>query len=320
MPLEKTSFLNRAGLEVQHNYLVAFLRLLCRYQVLRMHTIAYGLFPLRTQSAALAAAQRVVSNAVKRKYVASVTWTNGRRYFALTGRGARFINELDPDFGARATISSLMSLNKEHREWGVLISMASEHRGMPGFSEALIAGQMHTDITTYFGHTPDAITLFGDIAVWHEVETSRRSTTRRAAAPRTMSGAEKLIHLVRTLRDAHHITHAGKQYPLALIMHCATDKIEREVRNLILTAIEPHGGTAVEEGFEVGFLRTAALDDVPDDMPEGGELSVPTDGPLMLQIVIDKLPATPEEAWTGVLPWAGCPGQPRGPLDEFIRR
>lgn len=319
MPLEKTSFLTRAGIEVQHNYLVAFLRLLARFEVLRMHTIAYGLFPSRTQSAALAAAQRVVSNAVKQRYVESVVWTNARRYYALTGKGARFVNELDPDFGARATGAALRLLNKEHREWGVLIAMASEHRRMPGFSESLIAGQMHTDITTYFGHTPDAVTLFGDIAVWHEVEMSRRSTTRRRAAPRTLSGAEKLIDLVRTLRTKHHITHGGKQYPVALIMHCATDKIEREVRNLILAAIRPHGGIEREEGFEVDFDRTPADDEVPDDMPEGGVLSEPTEGPAALQIVINKLPATPEEAWSGVLPWAGCPGEPHGPVDEFIQ-
>lgn len=309
MRLEKTSFLNRTGIEVQHNYLVAFLRLLARYEALRMHTIAYALFPRRTQTAALAAAQRIVSNAVKLKYVDWAPWKGTvryTRYYALTPKGARFVNALDPDFGARSTVSSLRLLNKEHRDWGVLIAIASEHRELPGFSESLIAGQMHSDITNYFGHTPDAVTLIGGNAVWHEVEMSPRSTRRHQATPNTPSGKEKLTHLVRTLRAKHHLTHEGKQYPVALVMHCVTDKIERAVRKTIWEAIQEDGGTKQGDGFEVTFLRHSSAKE-----PLG-------QGPRTLKIGINRIPLRPEDAWTGVLPWSGCPGEPQGPLDHFL--
>lgn len=325
MTIEKTSFLNRTGIEVQHHYLVAFLRLLARYEALRMHTIAYALFPLRTQTAAMAAAQRVVSNAVKLKYVDWRPWKGTiryTRYYALTPKGARFVNALDPDFGARSTMPSLGLLNKEHRDYGVLIAIASEHRGMTGFSESLIAGQMHSDITKHFLHTPDALTLINGRAVWHEVEMSPRSTKRHRATQDTPSGKEKLAHLVQVLRDKRHITHAGKQYPIALVMHCVTDKIARAVRSVIWDAIKDGGGTKSGDVFEVDFGRYAsAPNELPDDMPEGGELLEPelTDGPRKLEIIINRIPLRPEDAWSGVLPWAGCPGDLKGPLDHFMQ-
>lgn len=326
MRLEKTSFLNRSGIEVQYNYLVAFLRLLARYEALRMHTIAYALFPRRTPEAAHAAAQRVVANALAEKYVDWAPWkgtTRYTRYYALTRTGAQFVSALDPDFGARSTVSSLRLLNKEHRDWGVMIAMASEHRGMTGFSESLIAGQMHSDVTKYFGHTPDALTLTNGMAVWHEVETSPRSTRRHQATPKTPSGNEKLAHLVQVLRDKRHITHDEKQYAIALVMHCVTDKIERAVRRVIWDAIKDGGGTKSGDVFEVDFGRYAsAANELPDDMPEGGELLEPelTDGPRKLEIIINRIPLWPEDAWSGVLPWAGCPGDPKGPLDHFMQQ
>lgn len=311
MTIEKTSFLNRTGIEVQHHYLVAFLRLLARYEALRMHTIAYALFPLRTQTAAMAAAQRVVSNAVKLKYVDWRPWKGTiryTRYYALTPRGARFVNEIDPDFGARSTMPSLGLLNKEHRDYGVLIAIASEHRGLPGFSESLITGQMHRDITDYFGHTPDAVTLIGGNAVWHEVEMSPRSTRRHQATPSTPSGKEKLVHLVRTLRAKHHLTHGGEQYPVALVMHCVTDKIERAVRKTVWEAIQEDGGTKRDGGYEVTFERYAKGKEAPGQEPQ------------KLQIGINRIPLRAEDAWSGVLPWAGCPVEPKGPLDHFMRQ
>lgn len=291
------AYLTKPGTEVQHYYLVTFLRMLCRYQVMRMHTVAYALFPTRAQSAAMAAAQRVVHNAAKKNYITHVNWMNGRRYYALTSKGARFLNELTEDYGARPTATALRKQNKDHREWCTLIAIASDQRGMRGFGEAEISGGMHTDIMGYFGHIPDAITLVenGDkrAAVWHEVETSRRSTTRRTSTPNELCGAEKFVRLVRTLQDKHHLVHEAKEWPLLLAVHCGSARIEREIRALI----ERVGGIKDERGYTLPFAR-------------GGEL----------QVIINKLTCEHEGAWAGVLPWTGCPRDPQGPVDRFVQR
>lgn len=296
----KNAILNRAGPAVQHVYLVSFLRLLCRYECMRTYTVAFAMFPTRTQSAALAAAQRVVTNANKKGYIHALNWMDGRRYYALSPKGARFLNELDPEYCARSTVSALSRQNKNHRDWSVLIAIASEHRQFSGFSESLIAGDMHNDITSYFGHIPDAVTVMPQAAIWHEVETSRRSTTRRVESPNALCGAEKLVHLVQTLRVKHVLTHHGKTYPVMLAMHCAGDKIEREVRALIEKAISPFLWEKKDYGYDVAR--------------EGSQSR-------SMMIIVNSLPLTPEDgAWTDVLPWAMSPGEPKSDVDRFVQR
>lgn len=295
------AYLTKPGTEVQHYYLVTFVRMLCRHQVMRMHTIAYALFPNRTQSAAMTAAQRVVSNARKKGYITHVNWMNGRRYYALTSKGARFLNELNEEEGAHSTVPALRKQNKDHREWGTLIAIASEQRGMSGLGEAEIAGSMYADLTKYFAHIPDAVTLVnrGNVrhALWHEVETSRRSTTRRTTTPKESCGAEKFAHLVETLRNKFYLTHAGEEWRLTLILHCGSAKIERELRGLLVGA----GGTPEGDGYTFPFSRR-------------------TPTPELLAVVINQLPGEHENAWTGVLPWRGCDLEPKSPIDRFVHR
>lgn len=293
------AILTRSGPTVQHIYLVSLLRLLYRYKCMRTYTVAFAMFPTRSQSAALAATQRIVSNAHKKNYIKALTWADGRRYYALSPKGAKFLNELDPTYCASSTVSSLTKQNKNHRDWGVLIAIASEHRKLPGFSESLIAGDMHHDITTYFGHTPDAITLLNSTAVWHEVEASRRSTTRRAESPNTLSGVEKLAHLIQTLHAKRYITHTGNTYPISLVMHCVGQKIEREVRAVIEKTIIPLAGKTLETGYIVPCTK------VNEEM----------------HILINSLPQAPEDGtWSETLPWRGCPGNPQSDVDIFVKR
>lgn len=294
--------LSTHGYLVQHHYLVAFLHMLSRYECVKMHTVAYALFPSRTRSAAIAAAQRVVHNAARLKLIASVSWLSSERYYALTARGARYLNEVGPDddidVNARPTIKALALQNKKHRDWGVLIAIASEQRQMVGLSESLIAGALHKDISKYIGHVPDALTFVGSGCVWHEVETSRRSTTRRAAAPGAMSGIEKLKHLIDSLRAKHHVVYQKTEWPVTLMMHCGSAKIEREVRAVIEKAIlgQP-GEEKSDDGYTVNFERG---------------------GPM--HIVINRLPRTIEEAWDGVLPWADCEVEGKSEVDRFVVR
>ena len=291
--------LNRAGPAVQRAYLLSFLHLVHQHECVRMYTVAFALFPNRAQSAAQAAAQRVVTHAMKLRYVRAVNWTDEHRYYALTQRGANFLNELDAELCAQATVHALHLQQKNHRHWGVLIAIASEHRGMLGFSEALISGEMHSDITTYFGHTPDAVTIHGDKAIWHEVETSSRSTTRRAKTPDVMCGTEKLIHLVRTIREKRALEFRAFMHPITLVMHCAGDAIERQVRTLVEAAVMPLKGKKVKDGY-----------------------SVPCDGADSdnLTIIINRLPVEPENgAWCNVLPWSNCPGEVHSASDSYLQ-
>lgn len=302
--LSPPAFLNTSARIAQHNYLIAYLLLLCRYKCLRVYTTAYALFPLRTQSGACKAAQRVVSNAVKNGYVRSYCNTmTGRRYYALSIKGALFLNSLDADYDAQTTVPALKAENREHREWGVLIAIASEHRAMQGFSEALIAGSMHQDIVNYFGYVPDAVTLFetpnGRVALWHEVETSRRSTTRRATTPTVLCGIEKFAHLIKTLRDKCYLIRNDRKFTLILVVHCGTEKIEREIRALTASVIKPFSGKATDSGYVINFASSGA-----------GEM----------QILINQLPAEHEKSWNGVLPWAGCVMPAVSQVDRFVQR
>lgn len=303
------ALLNRAGPAVQHAYLFAFLRMLHQYECVRMFTVAFALFPNRTQTAASAAAQRVVTNAKKLRYIRSLNWMDGHRYYALTELGASFLNELDAELCAHSTVPTLRLENKRHRHWGVLIAIASAHRGAEGFSESLISGDMHSDITQYFGHTPDAVTVTDDACVWHEVETSRRSTSRKSETPDKMCGVEKLSHLVLTLREKRTLEHRGWAYPLTLIMHCVGGVIERSVRATIEAAITPLGGTPNANGYSVSC-------DGADNPP--------------FIIIINMLPQEPEGpegpengtwsgAWSGVLPWRSCGGEVTSTCDQYLQ-
>ncbi|MDO9209100.1 MAG: hypothetical protein Q7T91_12700 [Sulfuricurvum sp.] len=299
-----TTILNTPGQVVQHTYLVAALKLLERYGAMRRHTIGYGLFPGRPLSAARAAIERVLCNAKKQGFVREQDWMNSQRYYALSTKGARFLNTLDEDWNASSNVATLRLHNKEHREWSQLIAMASEHRGWQGISEPELKGGLYNDITNYFGHMPDALTLVkdkakaGGLAIWHEVELSRRSTTRKETSPKMMCGVEKLAHLVQVMRDKHHLIYKKEEYMVALMLHCATDKIEREVRGVIEQSCAMNVLCKTGQGYEVGFKRP------------GGE---------SLQILVNRLAATHEEGWDK-MPWSWAGGSPRGVIDIFTEK
>ena len=294
-----TNFVTISGTDVQREYLIRALELLHRYKVLRAYTLSYAMFPQRAQSAALAAVQRVIANAVEQGYIDYYQEPGARRYYALTRRGAFYLRSIDAGYAARSSLAALELKNREHREWGTLIAIASEHRGMRGMSEPEIAGSLYSELVEYFSHVPDALTFDGEVAYWHEVETSRRSTT---AAGRK-SGTEKFTHLVHTLIDKRHLVRAGHECPVVLVVHTGSEKIEREIRRLIASALDSHedvelcGETA--EGFGAEVSRGAHRYD--------------------FRVIVNQLPSKPEQAWKEVLPWRGCPGQPAAELDEYLR-
>ena len=82
------------ALTARRRYLLEALELLMRYGTLRVQGLAFGLFPNRSLPAELAAAQRVVANAVERGFVVSADDAASRfRYYALTAAGARLLRD-----------------------------------------------------------------------------------------------------------------------------------------------------------------------------------------------------------------------------------
>lgn len=240
-----TRHLNTNGITVQEHYLREALALLMRYGTLRLHSLAFGLFPLRAPSAALAAAQRVMANAVKCGYVAfSDEPKSRRRYYALSASGARHLREETDEIWAEATTHLLKKLTRaHHREWSNLCAIAAARRGLESYAESDFWGQaFRTDVTQNFGHVPDALTFTEvnntPIVVWHEFELSRRSVRSRrrgllAADEQDRSGVGKFRHLLHTLRAKRYITNGSVEHVVMLLLHCATEKIARELGRVL---------------------------------------------------------------------------------------
>ena len=267
------------------------LRLVHEFGALRALTIAYAMFPDRAQKAASAAAKRVVFNVHKLKHIEGAIQSDSRRYYALTLKGARVLHSFDDTYRVRSTTSALTFHRHEHREWCNIVALSARHRGLHSVSEAQIVGAAHSEIVHSFGHVPDALTYFSDDTgkrvAWHEVELSRRST----------SGKKKLAHLVQTLIEKRYLTHANDEHVIDLVMHCATDKIERENRQVIRDALARWADN-VEELDEDGDAVYAA------QVGSGAARR-------WFLVYIDRLPETVEGAWTSSLPWPGAPCAPQ---------
>lgn len=304
------------GNAARDTYLLEALKLIQRYGVVRAHTLALGLFFNRAKSAALAAAQRVLANGIKEGLLTSVDDPRTRRrYYALTLKGGRFLNAVDPDYPTTATQPLLKKLSRaNHREWGVLLALASNAReGLLGFAEDQLWSTLRKETLEYFGHVPDAMTLFTSgtsqhVAVWHEVEASRRSRTpsiaERAKAKAegrvARSGMDNLKHLLDALRTKRYVTFKGREHIAVLVLHCATAKIEREIRATIESAFTLSNIRRDESSYAIPFASR---------------------GYGALLVLINRLPESQDSTWidTPGLPWPGAPAELREtPTQQFL--
>lgn len=290
--------LTAPGRLVQHAYLTQCLRLVHEFGALRVLTIAYAMFPLRAQTAAAAAAKRVVSNALKLEYLAYHIEPDSRRYYALTLRGARVLNSLDDSYRIRSTTRALAFHRHEHREWCNVVALAARHRGLDSLSEAQIVGAAHSEIVHSFGHVPDAVTYYVDengehCAAWHEVELSRRS----------MSGTKKLRHLVHTLIEKRYLTHQGREHNINLVLHCATPKIERENHRVIQAALAACDAKVqeLEDDADAAYIARVG----------SGQAR------RWFLVYINQLPKDVGQVWLSSLPWPGAPGEVSSDVDIY---
>ena len=290
--------LNAPGYQVQHAYLLHCLRFVHEFSALRVLTIGYAMFPTRAQTAASAAAHRVVSNALELEYLACHIEPDSRRYYALTLKGARVLHSFDDSYRVRSTTSALTFHRHEHREWCNVVALASRHRGLTSQSEAQIVGAAHSEMVRSFGHVPDAVTYYEEHgerwAAWHEVELSRRSA----------SGTKKLRHLVRTLIEKRYLTHDNHEHNINLMMHCATEKIERENRKVIAEALASCNAEVqdLDDDADAAFVAQVGL----------GKAR------RWFSVYIDLLPANVEGAWSSSLPWPGAPGEIASDVDVYL--
>ncbi|WP_395008194.1 hypothetical protein [Undibacterium sp.] len=300
----KKNHLTKNGTEVREFYLREALKLVQKYGIVRAHTLAFGLFPNRTQKAATSAAQRVLANATEAGYLrAKDDVKTRRRYYALTISGARYLNEVAPEYPTKATQALLEHMSRaNHKDWGILIAMASNTRAhMVGVTEDQLWAKLRNETLNYFGHVPDALTFYTNgagkpIAVWHEVEASRRSRTAshnekaraKSIGKTARSGMDHLRDLLKQLRSKRFITYENQEYTVALVMHCATAKIEREIRNVIEDVFSRAGVTESDGVYSVAF-NAAKFGD--------------------LVISINRLPEKVECTWidTFGMPWPNAP-------------
>lgn len=292
--------LTAPGHLVQQAYLAQCLRLVHEFGALRVLTIAYAMFPTRSQTAASAAAKRVASNALKLGYLTYCIEPDSRRYYALTLRGARVLHSVDDNYRVRSTTSALDFHRHEHREWCNVVALASRHHGLNSRSEAQIVGTAHSEIVHLFGHVPDAVTYYDNenkehYAAWHEVELSRRS----------ISGTKKLRHLVCTLIEKRYLTHNNQEHNINLVMHCATAKIERENRKVIGEALADFADAQVlelEDDADAAYIAQVGV---------GARR-------WWFVVYINRLPENVEGAWGSKLPWPGAPGEVSSDVDVYL--
>lgn len=300
---KKATPLRVSGTAAKTAYITACLTLLNTYRCLNLYALSFGMFPGRTRTAALAAAHRVINNACEAGHVGYVDWRDEGRYYALTKKGGAYLNSIDRKFNAGSTLASLHDANKIHRTWGALIAIAACSKQMRGFTESNLPPSLFGEISSYFGKIPDAVTLTGQTAVWHEIETSRRSTTRKKSAPKEPSGIERLRGLVRVLREKHHVVYRDKEYVVALSLHCSNAKIERSVRRTIEQAL-------VEPGFKHPEFKMT---------PHGYSVRFERGGSDLLNIIIATLPKTQEKTWSGVFPMTWSKVTPQSDVDQFVQ-
>jgi hypothetical protein len=292
----KKQKLTVSGHLVQHAYMVQCLRLVHEFGALRVLTIAYAMFPRRAQTAASAAAKRVVSNALKLGYLVCKIEPDSRRYYALTLLGARVLNSSDDRYRVRSTTKALVFHRHEHREWCNVVALAARHRGLSSYSEAQIKGTAHGELMDVFKHMPDALTYYTDTegracVAWHEVDLSRRSTKDK----------QRLAHLVHTLITQRFLTHENQQHNINLVMHCGTAKIKRENHSVIDAALQEHSDDVLSG--PAAYEATIS---------EGEDFRV-------FQVDINELPETVEGTWGSSLPWPGAPGAVSSGIDVFMQ-
>ncbi len=219
----------------------------------RAASIAYALFPARGSQAAYAATKRVLAGACKRGLVEHSDEAGTQfRYYALTRRGAAYLNErIDLPGGAHATTTTLNShARAAHREWTTLLTLwARNQQGLEPVNEFALWGVGGQGVRAQFAAVPDGLTFDLDPAqstvYWHEIELSRRSQWTQeetAKAKKEAERADKVFRgsgkhifqtLLRRVQQQRYVVRGGREFNVCLVLHCASEQIKRELSGWI---------------------------------------------------------------------------------------
>jgi hypothetical protein len=344
----KTRQLKASGVTAQEHYLRHGLTLLHIHGTLRVKTLAYALFPNRTEKAALAATYRMLANAADQDFIEFADEKKSRhRYYALSRSGAAYLRSTGDVPDAAPTMALLNKTGIEagsslvkarHREWTNVLAIAAKQRGHQSWSETAYGDSgFRGDISLHIGHVPDALTVVetstGNAAIWHEVELSRRSRGPNRVVKRkdektgkvqtivVESGQTKLVKLVTALREHKALLDQdGEPHVAHLMFHCATPLIASEVARAISRGCE----CIVTEGRHYAHME-------PDRQQYFRHLLLPLDTGIrkpgqtgeFLNIFIELLPHKGDvgKVWRkSELPWEGAgPGLYPEFGEQFVR-
>lgn len=300
--------LTKDGVAVRDANHLTLLRLLHRHGVLRCHDVALGLFPARSKAAATAAALRTLGSGVSAGTVAMRRCSKTRYvYYALSEAGARVLRLEDPDEAWKSGVRLLARAGKPgnqlvHGEWSALLAIAAQAKGVEALSEYGLYQRYGSRIEDWCGRMPDALSFRQSgstpLLVWHEVEASRRSTTaskdaQRHAAQRgrdALSGREKLRQLLQMLWRLGVCDLFGERRLMALALHCASEKIERECIAVLKSVFGENLQSFAEEDEGERYYQV-----------ESGILHGAVDARfkrLPFGIYVLRLPTTPTDVWT----------------------
>lgn len=334
----KTRQLTASGIKAQEHYLRQGLDLLHKHGTLRAKTLAFALFPNRSEKAAMAAAYRVLANASEQGLIEFADEKKSRhRYYALGRVGAAYLRSTSIAMDAVGTTALLNKsgagvntsmVKARHREWTNVLAIAAILRGLKSWSETSYPRSgFRADVSQNIAHVPDALTVIsaetdggGDaLAIWHEVELSRRSVgpdrevkqkdpkTGKVRKVMVQSGRTKLLKLVAALRDNKVILNQdGEPHTVRLMFHCATPLIADEVASAIVRA---YGGIILEDDFYRALDEERRKIFRHLTMPFDTGLRKPGQAVELLHIHIELLPhrGNIEMVWhDSLLPWAGA--------------
>jgi hypothetical protein len=328
---ERVRTLKVDGNAASEIYLGDALRYLARVKTARAHSMAFALFPNRSQLAAFAAVQRILTNARTRGFVSAAVYApTQHRYYAMTKRGAAWLSEQHSEAGPFSATTAHLAAVKwaEHREWTSMIEVSANARvGLESMDEFHIRGDAGVEVRNrYDGRVPDVLTFIPKqgLVFWHEVELSRRSRWTPEVDKKRKAGAERQAHAKAeaqgrdnvvvtwsvprsgvewfelTLRSIHrlrYVTHRAvgaefaAEFEIALILHCKTEVIRNELARLI--------------------RKTLGVLAVVTERQEGQHFELPfaSDGGQTFNIFLPLLPANSDHVWhdSGCLPWPGAP-------------
>lgn len=227
-----------------------------RFRVMRTLDIAAACFPERPFKAALTAAQRAVRGMVKAGLLRRYKTDRFQTVYGLTQRGVDWLGERG--YNAASSVRRVSDMtNPEHRLWAQFLVICAWSRGLEAFTEAELMqrlaahamksktppppGYIKVRIPRHGADTskwlrPDLVAYEarGNGVAWFEVDRSKRGASRQADLRALIGALGRKTADGRTLRF--------------VVVHCKTERIERDARRVVEQLAEVCNAQVLTEG------------------------------------------------------------------------